>query len=183
MKLELITDGLKSLLIENNYSPITIRFYEREWERLREFLLNEYGETEFEMERGLLYLEKQYSFISKVNDDTLSQQRVQLLRIIHMIEDYSLHQSLTRRYHASKNPIQLNDYYSDVKNNFFAYMNNTELSDVTKSHYLRISEIFMDYLTQIKITSISSVDMNVCNGFIKTLAGADGQLKRSLWPS
>ena len=29
----------------------------------------------------------------------------------------------------------------------------------------------MDYLTQIKITSISSVDMNVCNGFIKTLAG------------
>ena len=72
MKLELITDGLKSLLIENNYSPITIRFYEREWERLREFLLNEYGETEFEMERGLLYLEKQYSFISKVNDDTLS---------------------------------------------------------------------------------------------------------------
>ena len=29
MKLELITDGLKSLLIENNYSPITIRFYER----------------------------------------------------------------------------------------------------------------------------------------------------------
>ena len=171
MKLELITDGLKSLLIENNYSPITIRFYEREWDRLREFLLKEYGETEFEMERGLLYLEKQYSFISKVNDDTLSQQRVQLLRIIHMIEDYSLHQSLTRRYHASKNPIQLNDYYSDVKNNFFAYMNNTELSDVTKGHYIRTSEIFMDYLTQIKVTSISSVDMNVCNGFIKTLAG------------
>lgn len=28
-----------------------------------------------------------------------------------MLEDYSLHKVLTRRYHASKNPISLNAYY------------------------------------------------------------------------
>lgn len=31
MKLEMITEGLKGLLLENHYNPITIKFYEREW--------------------------------------------------------------------------------------------------------------------------------------------------------
>ena len=57
MKLELITEGLLQLLKENNYNPNTIVFYEREWKRLRSFLMREYGDSEFDMERGLLYLE------------------------------------------------------------------------------------------------------------------------------
>lgn len=33
MKLEMITEGLKKLLLENRYNPSTIRFYEREWKK------------------------------------------------------------------------------------------------------------------------------------------------------
>ena len=82
MKLEMITDGLKELLLENHYNSTTIHFYEREWKKIQTFLMNEYGDTEYEMERGLKYLEKQYNLVSKYNDGTLSQQRVQLLRVV-----------------------------------------------------------------------------------------------------
>ena len=48
-----ITDGLKTLLSDNHYNPVTIQFYEREWKKIRAFLLTEYGDEEFDMERGL----------------------------------------------------------------------------------------------------------------------------------
>lgn len=76
MNLEMITEGLKQLLQENNYSSATIRFYEGEWNKIQCFLTEEYGNTEYDMERGLKYLEKQYGFITKYNNGTLSQQRV-----------------------------------------------------------------------------------------------------------
>ena len=114
MKLEMITEGLKELLLENHYNPATIRFYEREWKKIHTFLTDEYGDTEYEMERGLRYLEKQYSLITRYNDGTLSQQRVQLLRVVHMLEDYSLHKVLTRRYHASKNPLTVGESYTQT---------------------------------------------------------------------
>lgn len=112
MTMKEITDGLKTLLSDNHYNPITIQFYEREWKKIQVFLLAEYGDEGFDMERGLAYLEKQYGFQTRYNDGTLSQQRVQLLRVVHMLEDYRLHQVLTRRYYASKNPIRLNPYYA-----------------------------------------------------------------------
>lgn len=171
MKLEMITDGLRMLLIENHYTPATIRFYEREWEKIQTFLEREYKDTEFDMERGLQYLEKQYDFISKCKDETLTQQRVQLLRVVHMLEDYSLHKVLTRRYYASKNPLRLNDYYTGIKWSYSEHLNATELSNSTKGHYIRLSEVFMDYLSQMKIISIESLNMEICNSFIKTLAG------------
>ena len=105
MNLEMITEGLKQLLQENNYTPATIHFYEREWDKIQCFLTEKYGSTEYDMERGIKYFENQYGLITKYNDGTLSQQRVQLLRVVHMLEDYRLHQVLTRRYHAAKIPL------------------------------------------------------------------------------
>ena len=123
------------------------------------------------MERGLDYLEKQYGFVTKCNDGTLSQQRVQLLRVVHMLEDYRLHQVLTRRYYASKKPIILNTYYSNI---FTDYKNNlisSQLSKVTVDHYKKISKTFIDYLQQLKVESIKDITMDICNSYLKTLAG------------
>lgn len=72
---------------------------------LQYFCFLTYGNIDYDMELGLKYLENQYGFITKYNDGTLSQQREQLLRVVHMLEDYRLHQVLTRRYYASQNPI------------------------------------------------------------------------------
>jgi integrase/recombinase XerD len=171
MNLEMITEGLKQLLQENNYTPATIRFYAREWNKIRCFLMEEYVNTEYDMERGLKYLEKQYGFITKYNDGTLSQQRVQLLRVVHMLEDYRLHQVLTRRYYASRNPITLNAYYSDLFVDYSNFLDSTELSANTVGHYKSISTVFMDYLQQRKIESAETITMDTCNSYLKTLAG------------
>ena len=156
---------------ENNYSSATIRFYEGEWNKIQCFLTEEYGNTEYAMERGLKYLEKQYGFITKYNDGTLPQQRVQLLRVVHMLEDYRLHQVLARRYHASKNPITLNAYYSNLYTDYSDFLNSTELSATTVGHYKGISRAFMDYLQQRKIATTKNITMDVCNAYLKTLAG------------
>ena len=171
MNLEMITEGLKQLLQENNYTPATIRFYEREWSKIQSFLTEEYGNTDYDMERGLKYLENQYGFITKYNDGTLSQQRIQLLRVVHMLEDYRLHQVLTRRYYASKNPITLNAYYSDVSADYSKCLDSTDLSMSTIGHYKGISLAFMDYLQQRKIESTMNITMDTCNSYLKTLAG------------
>lgn len=158
-------------LQENNYTPATIRFYEREWSKIQSFLTEEYGNTDYDMERGLKYLENQYGFITKYNDGTLSQQRVQLLRVVHMLEDYRLHQVLTRRYYASKNPITLNAYYSDVSAEYSKCLDSMDLSMSTIGHYKGISLVFMDYLQQRKIESTMNITMDTCNSYLKTLAG------------
>ena len=53
MNFEMITEGLKQLLQENNYTPATIHFYEREWSKIQSFLTEECGNTDYDMERGL----------------------------------------------------------------------------------------------------------------------------------
>lgn len=171
MMIEEITDGLRKLLLHNNYNPITIQFYEREWSKIHAFLLAEYGDAQFDMERGLAYLEKKYEFKTRYTDGTLSQQRVQLLRVVHMLEDYRLHQVLTRRYYASKNPIRLNGYYSGILERYIQSLFVSELSKSTIGHYTSISGIFMDYLIQKGISSTSDICLNTCNGYLKTLAG------------
>ena len=53
MTLSMITEGLLALLKQNHYTPSTIHFYEREWSKIGRFLTTEYGDEEFDMERGL----------------------------------------------------------------------------------------------------------------------------------
>ena len=50
MRLELICSGLTKLLVDNNYSPTTINFYKREWKKLNDFLLSEYGDDVFSID-------------------------------------------------------------------------------------------------------------------------------------
>ena len=171
MTLTMITEGLTRLLVANNYNPATIRFYKREWNKISRFLYDEYSDEEFEMERGLAYLEKQYGFITRYNDGTLSQQRVQLLRVIHMLEDYRLHQVLTRRYHASKNPIALKGKLEEIYEGYSGHLNRAELSANTVKHYSSTALVFLDYLDQRGIDDAAMIDMSICSGYLKTLAG------------
>ena len=171
MTLTVITEGLLKLLEANHYNPATIRFYQREWNKISSFLYAEYSDEEFEMERGLAYLENQYGFVTRYNDGTLSQQRVQLLRVVHMLEDYRLHQVLTRRYHASKNPIVLGGKYSEIFKDYCSYLGGTDLAASTVKHYSSTALVFLDFLSQKGIEDPSAIDLSGCNGYLKTLAG------------
>ncbi len=171
MTLTMITEGLLKLLEANNYSPKTIKVYQREWGKISRFLYAEYSDEEFEMERGLAYLEKKYGIVTKYNDGTLSQQRVQLLRVIHMLDDYRLHQVLTRRYHASKNPLILHGKLAEIYEDYCGYLGRTDLAASTVKHYKSTALVFMDYLFQKGIENPAVIDLSGCNGYLKTLAG------------
>ena len=171
MTFEEITDGLMKLLLKNNYNPTTIKFYEHEWNKIQSYLIETYGDSGFDMERGLSYLENKYNLQTKYNDGTLSQQRVQLLRVVHMLEDYRIHQVLTRRYYASKNPVQLNEYYSDIHYRYTESLTGSELSKSSVEHYVSISREFMDFLSQKGVDVTEEICIDNCNGYLKTLAG------------
>ena len=171
MDFDEITAGIEKLLEANHYNPATIRFYRNEWRKIRLFLSEKYRDLCFDMERGLAYLEERYSFQTKYNDGTLSQQRVQLLRVVHMLEDYRIHQVLTRRYYASKNPIQLNHCFLAVYSDYTAFLQDSALSKSTVEHYSTTATIFLDYLGQRMIASIGELSLDHCHGFLNTLAG------------
>ena len=171
MTLTMITEGLLKLLEANHYNPSTIKFYQREWNKIGRFLYDEYSDEEFEMERGLAYLEKQYGLVTRYNDGSLSQQRVQLLRVVHMLEDYRLHQVLTRRYHASKNPLVLEGKLSEIYEDYCGYLRRTDLAASTVKHYSSTALVFLDYLSQKGIEDPITIDLSVCNSYLKTLAG------------
>jgi len=88
-----------------------------------------------------------------------------------MLEDYSLHKVLTRRYYASKNPLVLNEGYSSLFSEYAAFLDSSELSASTINHYKSIATVFMDYLTQRKVLSVGKITMDTCNSYLKTLAG------------
>lgn len=171
MTIDEISNGLKQLLENNHYTLATIVFYEREWCKVKDFLAERYGDLEFDMERGLAYLEARYGIQGLYNDGSLSQQRVQLIRVIHMLEDYRLHQVLTRRYYASKNPIHLSEKFTNLHAEYTAALQNTELSKSTIGHYSSISRVFLDYLAQKSFTSFENLSMLQCSGYLNTLAG------------
>ena len=158
-----ITAGLEKLLKANHYNLATIRFYKNEWKKIKLFLSEKYSDSAFDMERGLAYLEEKYHLQTKYNDGTLSQQRVQLLRVVHMLEDYRLHKALTRRFHASKNPIQLKASFNAVLEDYTLYLQNSSLSKSTGS-------MLLDMETPIPvITSIlGHSDIDVTGIYLKT---------------
>ena len=171
MSFDEITAGLKELLVRNSYNPNTIKFYEREWRKIRDFILEEYGDDVFDIERGLAYLEKTYYFKTKYDNGTISQQRVQLLRVVNMLEDYRLHQVLTRRYFVHSNPIKLTGGHAGIHNAYVLDLSGSELSRSTVEHYTSISKVFLDYLAQKKIHNSSEIKLDSCHGYLKTLAG------------
>ena len=171
MRLELICSGLTKLLVDNNYSPTTIKFYKREWKKLNDFLLSEYGDDVFSIDKGLIFLEKIHGIVSSFEEYKLKDQQLQLIRSIQILQDYKLHGVLTRRYHASKNPIRLEGEYLNIHIRFNDYLEHTELSKCTKNHYIKISLIFLDYLNQKRITDVSHIDLSICNDYIRTFTG------------
>jgi site-specific recombinase XerD len=170
MELKVIEEGLLKLLAENHYSERTIKTYKQFWRRLEDFLLEKFGSTEFSMVRGMLYLNERYSFLKNYQRETLPQQRVQYLRMVHLLEDYQLHGVLTRRYYAAKNPIVLDGEYLSIHEGFKAYLQTTQCSKSTANHYTRISLVLLDYLRQ-KSLEVGSIDLAACNGFLSTFSG------------
>lgn len=170
MEIDLIIAGLLDLLRREHYSEGTINVYVAFWNKLKEFLVRMYGDTVFTIDRGLAYLDERCNFSNWYESGKLPQQRVQYLRMVHLLEDYALHGVLTRRYCSSKNPIILTGEYLTVHSSFLTHLNSTVLAKSTKAHYESITKTFLHFLTQKQIV-VTELKLTDCDDYIRTLAG------------
>ena len=162
--------GLRSLLDEYGYSKETTAKYEREWDRLRDFLVAEYGDEEFDMERGATYLDRRHGIAADYDAKQLTRHKLHIVRMIHLLEDYKLHGVLTRRYLSSKNPIALAGEHLAAHEGYVRSLATSGLSKSTVGHYESQSLLFLDYLGQRDIAP-SDVDVEACEAYVRTLAG------------
>lgn len=65
----------------------------------------------------------------------------------------------------------MGESYSSLFREYTDCLDSSELSASTISHYKGISAVFLDYLTQRKILSAGQITMDICNLYLKTLAG------------
>ena len=104
MKKQLLTDLIKNLeqeMLRLGYTKNSMEHYRRFWIALLQFA-QEQNEIYYSERLGLDFAEKYFHIFEKDLNHTLSQSEVQKLRIIRMIGDFQLHQTILRRYYKHK---------------------------------------------------------------------------------
>lgn len=111
-------------------------------------------------------------FISwkKIFEKVLSQKDTQELRVIRMIGDFQLHQTVLRRYYKHRE-ILTDPYFISISSDFRKYCEAKDYSKVTVEHYVKQSERFMYYLISQGINDCHAITLPVINDYIRTLAG------------
>ncbi|EKE04044.1 MAG: hypothetical protein ACD_20C00111G0003 [uncultured bacterium] len=165
---ELLQD-LEQELLRLGYSKGTMTFYRNRWQKLLQFA-NERNEMFYSEELGIDFVEKYFQIFEKDFAKTLSQKDTQELRIIRMIGDFQLHQTVLRRYYKHKE-LLTNNYYIGISSDFKRYCVKKNYSKVTVDHYINQSERFMDYIVSQRIYDCHEINLTLINSYIKTLAG------------
>lgn len=146
-----------------------MNFYKRQWKMLQEFAQSR-SEVYYTEKLGIDFVEKKFNILQKDFEGSLKRSEVHKLRVIRMLGDYQLHGSVLRRYYKHKEILH-NQYFIDVISSFKRYCIDKEYSTVTKGHYTKQSERFLDYCDSHGLTSCKEINLTLINNYIKTLAG------------
>lgn len=166
--IELIHD-LEQEMLRLGYTEGTMNFYRRRWQMLLQFA-QEKGENYYSERLGIDFVEKHFRILEKDLNRTLSQSETQELRIIRMIGNFQLHNTVLRRYYKHKE-ILTDPYFIEISRLFKHYCTEKDYSKVTTNHYVKQSERFMDYLVSHSIFDCKKINLTMINNYIKTLAG------------
>lgn len=172
MKKILLTGLLHDLeqqLLSLGYTNGSIKFYRWQWKKLLEFA-HERGEKFYSERLGIDFIEKYYNISEQKFNQPLSQSETQKLRVIRMIGDFQLHNTILRRYYKHKE-ILTEPYFITISNKFKSYCVTKNYSRVTIDHYVKQSAIFMDYLAAHNIKDCKKINLVLIHDYIKTLAG------------
>jgi integrase/recombinase XerD len=165
---ELLHD-VEQEMLRLGYTEGSMQFYRRRWHMLLNFA-QERNEIFYSEPLGMDFLEKNFHILEKDLNRTLAQAETQELRIIRMIGDFQLHQTILRRYYKHKE-ILTDPYFIAISNRFKSYCIDKDYSKVTINHYVNKSAWFMDYLASQNITDCKSICLPLIHSYIKTLAG------------
>lgn len=172
MQKKLLTDLINDLeqeMLRLNYTEGSMQFYRRRWKMLLQFAQDR-RENFYSERLGIDFVEKHFHIFEKDFTRTLSQSETQELRIIRMIGDFQLHNTILRRYYKHKEILTV-PYFITISDQFKSYCVNKGYSKVTTNHYVTQSARFMDYLVSQNIANCQSITITLINNYIKTLAG------------
>src|SRR3972149_3874346 len=136
------------------YTEGSMLFYRRQWQTLLQFA-QERDETYHSERLGIDFVEKYFHILEKDFNRTLSQSEAQELRVIRMIGDFQLHNTVLRRYYKHKE-ILTDPYFITISDRFKSYCIDKDYSKVTINCYMKLSARFMDYLVSQRITGCES---------------------------
>jgi site-specific recombinase XerD len=160
---------LEEELIRLGYTEGSMKFYRNRWQKLQNFAVERH-QTHFTEQLGLDFLESCCHLLEKESTKSLSQNDTQQLRVIRMIGDFQLHQSVLRRYYKQRNLLQ-NSYFLAIADRFEGYCENKGYSNVTTEHYVKQTKLFMDYLVSQNVTDCDQIALPVITSYILTLSG------------
>jgi len=160
---------LEQEMLRIGYTEGSMQFYRRRWQMLLQFA-QERDETYYSERLGIYFVEKYFHIFEKDFDQTLSQSDTQELRIIRMVGDFQLHNTVLRRYYKHKK-ILTDPYFIEISSHFEQYCADKHYSKVTIGHYVKQSARFMDYLSSQKVADCKEISPTFINAYIKTLAG------------
>lgn len=165
---ELLMD-LEKELQRLGYTEGSLNYYRNRWQKLLQFA-DDRNEIYFSEQLGIDFVESRYQIQEKDFEKVLSQKDTQELRVIRMIGDFQLHNSILRRYYKHKDIIT-DPYFVEVSCSFRKYCLRRDFSKVTVNHYVKQVEHFMDYLISQGLSDCHDITIILVNGYIRTLAG------------
>ena len=167
--IEVLLKELEQEMQRLGYTEKTMNFYRRRWNMLLQFS-NAQKEIYYSEKLGIDFLKEKFSIFEEDFDQVLSQKDTQELRVIRMIGDFQIHNTILRRYY--KHHVILTDpYYKQVSHEFTGYCEKRDYSKVTVNHYVKQSERFMDFLIAHEISNCSEITLELVHSYIKTLSG------------
>jgi integrase/recombinase XerD len=165
---ELLQD-LEQELLRLGYTEGSMKFYRNRWQKIIKFA-EERNETYYSEQLGIDFVEGSFQIFQKDFDKTLSQKDTQELRIIRMIGDFQLHNTVLRRYYKHRE-LLTDPYYKSISSDFKNHCKFKSYSKVTVDHYVNQAERFMDYLVSQGIYDCRNINLSIIHSYIKTLAG------------
>lgn len=165
---ELLLD-LEQELLRLGYTEGSMKFYRNRWDKILKYAENR-NETYYSEQLGIDFVEKYFQIFEKDLDKTLCQKDTQELRIIRMIGDFQMHNTVLRRYYKHRE-LLTDPYFMRTSSDFKNYCEAKSYSKVTIDHYVKQAERFMDYLVSQSIYDCHNISISIIHSYIKTLAG------------
>lgn len=164
-----LLQALEQEMLRLGYTQGSMNFYRNRWRMLILFSKTK-GELYYSEKLGIEFIEKYFRILEKDLNGTLTQAEVQNLRVIRMIGDFQLHQTVLRRYYKH-NQILKDPYFIKIIDSFNNHCIEKYYSSVTIEHYVKQSARFLDYVVSQKITSCNEIRLDLINSYINSLAG------------
>jgi len=164
-----VLQDLEQELVRLGYTEGSMNFYRNRWRKLQQFA-DDQNETYYSEQLGIDFVEYHFHIFEKDFDKTLTQKDTQELRIIRMVGDFQLHNTVLRRYYKHRE-ILTDNYYIGISSDFRKSCRQKDYSQVTVDHYVKQAERFMDYLVSQGIHDCHDIRVPVIHDYIKTLAG------------